>query len=153
MAVVPIKSDYNAPMKILRLLVFCCTVVLFSGCAAKPPNQTVLLEVDPGKHLLGIAIERWEGWGPEGYAGYHSSSYWAALEGDGPIFVNPRLVGGAGDRCIGTITLDKEHNDVTINMMRIVSAPGGPLRTTPHPANGTHKIDLVRKATSYEKWF
>jgi hypothetical protein len=144
-------------MKILIFLFSCCFIMSFSGCIAvtKPPDQVELLEVDAGRHLLGIAIERSGALLPRsgGIMGYDASSYWAELEGSGPIFVNPPFVGGSGEPCIGTITLDREHSEVTIKLRRIVSAPGEPLKTKPHPANGTYKINTVRKANFYEKWF
>jgi len=141
-------------MKLLLLLFSYCILVSISGCATRPADHVELLDKEPGKVILGIAKQQWGGLiGPEGYVGYQTWTYWAALAGDGPEFVDPHIEGGNGEPCIGTILLDREHNKVTINMKRIVSAPGYPLRTIPHPANGTYKIDEIRKAHFYEKWF
>jgi hypothetical protein len=141
-------------MKTSQIAAFVCVVVLFSGCATKPPDHVELVAGNPGHLLLGISIQKRAGlfgFGPEGFVPYQTWSYWATLKGAGPVFTNPPVEGGGGELCLGTITLDREHNLVTINLRRVTSVvSGGPSKTKPHPANGTHKIDEVREAKVYE---
>lgn len=139
-------------MKYLACLFAVCLIVLMGGCVTRPATRVGLVEWAPGKQAVGIGLWKWEGFGPDGYEGYRAWSYWLKLAGDGPVYINPRVEGGAGEPCIGSVTLDREHNLVTINLRRIVSQPGRPERTKPHPANGTYKIDEIRKAGIDDKW-
>jgi hypothetical protein len=134
-------------MRILQLLFLSLFIAIFAGCATKPPDHVELLESGPGEFSLAICKQQWGGlFGPEGFVGYQTWTYWAILKGEGPIFVNPKFTDMPSDyQCIGTITLDKAHNVVIVKMSRIVSSPGSPLQTKPHPANGTYKIDVIGK--------
>jgi hypothetical protein len=139
-------------------LVSAMAMLLF-GCASSrnsdPQDHCTLIESGPEKLLLAVNPREWGGfWGIHGYIGYEHIGYWAALAGPGPEFINPHFQDNpASFRCIGTITLDREHNKVTLNMRRIVSEAGSPQRTKPHPANGTYSIELIRKAKPDESWF
>ena len=128
-------------------LAFFCLIILLSGCATKHPDNVRLLETQPGRMLLDINKSRWEGFvGPDGNPGYMYRVYCATLEGDGPTFINPPFEDSPSDfKCVGTITLDRAHKLVTVDMRRITSAPGQPQQTRPHPANGTYKIDFIGK--------
>jgi hypothetical protein len=124
-----------------------CLIILLSGCATKHPDDIRLIERGAGVSTLNINRARWEGFlGPDGNPGYVYWTYYATLDGDGPIYVNPPFQDMPSDfKCIGTITLDREHKLVTVNMRRIISAPGQPVRTRSHPANGTYKINFIGK--------
>jgi len=134
-------------------------LTLMVGCVApshpKARNGAVLIEQGPGEIELRFWKRSWGGiFGVHGYVGYVTHSYAAALEGSGPIFTNPRFQDNPGFHCLGTIVLDREHNQVTINMRRIVSMQGEPERAKPHPANGTYTIESVRKAKADEmQWY
>jgi hypothetical protein len=63
------------------------------------------------------------------------------------VFIDPKFQDNPGHfSCVGTITLDREHKRVSVNMRRIVSGPGKPVRTKAHPANGTYPIESVTPA-------
>lgn len=93
--------------------------------------------------------------GPHGYVGYQTTGFGAALEGVGPTFTNPRFQDNPPDfQCVGSITLDLEHNRVVVAMWRVIPVPGKPDRKKAHPANGTYRIESVRKAMPDEQqWF
>lgn len=143
------------------LLSFLGLTCLFaiSGCASKAKSDSsdhaVLIEIEPGKVLLSVNKKIWKGlWGPEGYIGYQRISYWAALNGSGPVFVNPHFQDNpSGFHCVGTIVVDRDHNLVTLDMRRVVSKSSQPDRTAPHPANGHYQIDTIRKPQQGENWF
>jgi hypothetical protein len=132
---------------------------LCAGCTAtprtSPTDHAVLIEISPGKSLLEISKRRWAGiWGREGFQGYRNFTYWAALDGDGPVFNNPHFLEFSPEiQSVGTITLDREHNRVTVNMRRVQPKPGKPDGTEPSPANGTFIIHSIRKANRGESWF
>jgi hypothetical protein len=146
-------------MKRAFLILVCVITIAGGGCAIEKGDTSsthcILVEKEPGKLLLGFSKREWGGfYGPEGYVGYRYVGYWAALEGDGPEYVNPHFQDNPSEfKCVGTITLDKGQNEATVKMQRVVSKEGEPERTTPHPANGTYHIEIVRKAKSYEHWF
>ena len=152
----PKKVNRSSSMQRL-LTCFILTVFALTGCASfrNSHDHCVLIEKSPGKLLLAITKPQWGGvFGPHGYVGYETIGYWAALEGSGPVFVNPHFQDNPSRfHCIGTITLDREHNRVTVNMRRMVSDIGKAERTKPHPANGTYTIESVRKARHDENWF
>lgn len=133
--------------------------VLCVGCVSaknKTQNgQVALVLFAPGKQLLSIAKREKVGiWGPEGYVGSRTAGYWAALEGDGPVFVNPHFQDDSSDLpCVGTIALDMARRTVTLDLHRVVSRPGEAKRTKPHPANGMYHIETVRDARPGEAWF
>jgi hypothetical protein len=128
---------------------------LLVGCAStEHQDHVTLIEVGPDKQLLLVTKRYWAGlWGPEGYIGHENATYWIALSGPGPTFVNPHFEGsrfGAG--CIGTVVLDREHHRVSLDMRRVISKDGTVNRTKPHPINGAYAIDSVRKAHRGEEW-
>ena len=91
--------------------------------------------------------------GPDGYTGHHKVTYWAALAGSGPTFVNPHFADVPQEyHCIGAINVDLDHKLVSIDMRRIVSKPGEPEETRPHPANGVHRIEKIRD-DNHSWWF
>src|SRR6266487_437349 len=139
--------------KILNLAI--AVLFVLTGCASSRSensrNHIDLIEYAPGKIDVRITRRQWGGfWGPEGYIGYEKEHYRAGLRGSGRTFTNPEFQDNPPGRCIGTITLDREHNKVIVNMWRVVSKPGEPLRTKAHPANGTYPIASTRKATPGE---
>ncbi len=142
-------------LMISLLLVSMASVGCLSSKDSKQREHVVLIRKAHGKQLLSIAKRERVGiWGPDGYVGYRTAGYWAALDGNGPTFVNPHFQDDSSDfRCIGTITLDTEHRKVTIQMRRVLSMPGEPERTQPHPANGTYSIETIRDARPEEAWF
>jgi hypothetical protein len=143
----------------MRSLVILCTLLVaaLSGCSTTTTSNdhVALIEVGPGKLLLSVVKKERVGiWGPEGYVASRRAGYWAALEGSGPVFTNPHFQDDSSDlHCVGTITLDREHSMVTLNMQRVISEPGKPQRTKQHPANGIYVIESTRKARPEESWF
>jgi hypothetical protein len=129
------------------------------GCATtKRADKNVhvtLIRKAPGKQLLAITRDEWGGlWGAHGYIGYERVGYWAALEGTGPVYVNPHFQDSPSDfKCVGTITINQQTNSVTIEMERIVSGSRQPQETIPHPINGRYVIDSIRDARPEEGWF
>ncbi len=142
-------------LMISLVLVSMASVGCLSSKDSKQREQVVLIRKAPGKQLLSIAKRERVGiWGPDGYVGYRTAGYWAALDGNCPTFVNPHFQDDSSDfRCIGTITIDTEHRKVTIQMRRVLSMPGEPERIQPHPANGTYSIETIRDARPEEAWF
>src|SRR4051812_34310944 len=135
----------------LQLLILLLASALVGCAGTRDPyghDRADLVEIEAGKTLLAINHREWGGLlGPHGYIGYRSNGYLTALEGSGPVFINPHFLDNPPFiPCIGTITLDREHNKVTVNMRRIVSKPEEPVRTKPHPANGTFTIESVKTA-------
>jgi hypothetical protein len=135
-------------------------VSMLTGCVG-PSNRHVcesaqLIEHGAAGIELRFCHRYWGGFlGPHGYVGYQTTSFGAALEGVGPTFTNPRFQDNPADfQCVGSITLDREHNRVVIAMWRVISVPGKPDRRNAHPANGTYGIESVRKAMPDEdQWF
>jgi len=134
-----------------------CALLMCVGCAS--PRQTgggdaVIIDFGPGRTVVQINKKIWTGFlGSEGHVGDRPYTCYAALEGAGPIFTNPRFEELSPFHSIGTITLDPEHNSVTVNMRRVKSKPGEPQKTARTPANGTYKISSVRKPQPGESWF
>jgi hypothetical protein len=132
---------------------------LWAGCTAasrtSPTDCAVLIDISLGKSLLEISNRRWAGiWEREGFQGCRNYTYWAALDGNGPVFRNPHFREFSPEiQSVGTITLDREHNRVAVNMRRLQPKPGKPDRTEPSPANGTFIIHSIRKANRGESWF
>jgi hypothetical protein len=130
-----------------------------SGCVGvrNVNEQDYAKLIDFGQDGVVVLISKreWEGfWGPEGYIGLVKRQYRAGLHGMGPVFVNPRFQDNPPDiHCIGTVTLDREHEKVIIDMRRILSKPGEPERTRPHPANGAYRIESTRRADPDEHPF
>src|SRR5689334_14466054 len=92
--------------------------LIVSGCANPKSASNVTLYVlanQPGKSLLDINSRQWGGfWGPEGYVGHRYITYWAGLEGQGPIFHDPHFEDSPSDfNCIGDIVLDMQRREVT----------------------------------------
>ncbi len=153
-----LSEKLGVPLKnliISLVLLSMASVGCVSSEDSKQREHVVLIRKAPGKQLLPIAKRERVGiWGRDGYVGYRTAGYWAALDGNGPTFVNPHFQDDSSDfRCIGTIKLDIEHSKVTIQMRRVVSMPGEPERTKPHPANGTYSIEAIRDARPEEAWF
>src|SRR5580765_146122 len=115
----------------MRQLLICSSLILslMTGCTGPvhPKNHdgAILIEQDPSAIELRFWKRSWGGIvGPHGYVGYTTVSYIAALQGTGPTFANPPFLDNPPDfRCIGTITLDREHGRVAVNMRRIVTKP------------------------------
>jgi hypothetical protein len=137
--------------RMIRVLPFLLIWIL-TGCVGSQDrhecDNATLVEQETNEIELKI-------FGSDGYIGFQTVGYGAALIGIGPVFTNPLFQDNpAHFRCIGTITLDREHKRVVVNMRRIISDPGQPERTVSHPANGTYDIDIVRPAASDEQqWF
>lgn len=150
------RGTDNMAKKIFHCVLL-ATLVL-SGCASPGPgsNATLYVRTDkPGKALLDINCHQWDGfWGPEGYTGYRYLTYWATLDGTGPVFHNPHFEDMPPDfRCIGDIILDMEHHEVTLRMRRIISKPGESQRTVRHPANGTYHFDVKQAGSLLQQSF
>jgi hypothetical protein len=145
-------------MKILLFLpwaVLClCPILVTSGCSSSDNCYGAdLIQQGSEAAELRFCRRSWGGFlGPHGYIGYENTGYKAGLVGIGPTFTNPIFMDNPGYfHCIGTISLDKERNQVTIKLCRIFSEPGKPLQTNSHPANGTYKIITVREAYPDER--
>ena|SRR5882757_570438 len=143
----------------MKHIILTSTLVILSlltGCAgSREPNNrdhAELVEHPSGKIEVVITKWQWEGfWGSEGYIGSRPNHYSAILSGNGPVFNNPSFIDNPPTiRCVGTITLDREHKKVIVNMRRITSKPGESERTKPHPANGTYPIESTRNAKAGE---
>lgn len=144
-----------------KSLMICFVIfLLLTGCVGKADRHVCdganLIEQGPSEIEMRFCKRYWGGViGPHGYIGYITMGYGAALIGKGPIFTNPRFQDDPPTfHCVGTITLDREHNQIEVNMFRIVSEPGKPEQTKPHPANGKYLIQSVREANPDERqWF
>jgi hypothetical protein len=141
------------------ILILFCGIIL-AGCASWPkPDDTdfhvKLVRKGPEKMLLEVwRREQIVVPGPDGYTGHHKVTYWAALAGGGPTFVNPHFADVPQEyHCIGTINVDLDHKLVSIDMRRIVSKPGEPQETQPHPANGVHRIEKITHGKPGDWWF
>ena len=125
--------------------------LLLNGCSYLHPysdqDSVELIKYGPDSFDISINKILWEGIvGIHGYVGYSPSHYWAGLRGSGPVYINPIFQDNPPRiKCVGTITLDRARNSVVVKMNRIISKEGEPLRTTPHPANGTYPIQSTRK--------
>jgi hypothetical protein len=145
-----------------NILVLTLTAILFLGCVYIPASEdhskryAVLENGGPGKYYpvsqargtvcLKIMAKLWEplitadggvGGPREGY------EYWANLVGEGPEYRDPDLAENGHfefSHNQGTITMDKKNNKVIIDLQRIISKPGEPLKTEPSSANGTYRI-------------
>lgn len=142
-------------MQKLSLLIAVIAIhCLFVGCAGRGvrnadyQDHVDLIEYETGKIDVLITKRLWRGFlGPEGYMGYLPEHFRAGLRGNGPTFVNPLFEDNPPDiHCVGTISLDREHNQVIVKLRRIVSREGETERTVPHPANGIYIIQTTRKA-------
>lgn len=144
-------------MKTWLLLAAVALAVVLSACKTPEDARThvALIQVSDDRCLLSVAMRERVGiWGPEGYVGSRTGGFWAALEGNGPVYIDPHFQDYSSDfPCIGSITFDREHHKVTLDMQRVVSKPGESKRTKPHPANGTYAIETIRKARPGESWF
>ena len=138
----------------LPALALCLTSCVGQGPGLRH-DAAELIEIAPDKTLANITKREWAGfWGPEGYVGYKVYGYTAALSGDGPVFVDPHFVDNPPSfHCVGTITLDRDHKRITVNLRRVVSKEGEPETTKPHPANGEYLIESVRKPGKDDAWF
>jgi len=127
-------------------------LLVLTGCTGtgnpKPHDYADLIVYGPEKMDVLITHQQWGGiWGPEGYIGYEQGHYRAALRGPGPTFIDPKFQDNPpSTACVGSITLDREHKRLAIDMRRIVSRPGEPQRTKAHPASGTYVIESTRHA-------
>jgi hypothetical protein len=130
-------------------------ILLAWGCASNDKQEAHdyadLIVYGPEKVVVRFKHRYWAGfWGPEGYIGYRYSEYRAWLRGTGPSFRNPEFHDDPPGQCIGTITLDREHNRALMDMRRVTSQPEKPERTKRHPANGTYIIRSIRQAKGDE---
>ena len=127
-----------------------------AGCAMPKDNDFHVTLVQQGPDKAMLEISRREPvvvTGPDAYTAQHKVTYSAALAGAGPTFVNPHFSDVPPEyHCVGSISLDLEHEMVSINMQRIVSKPGQPQETEPHPANGLHRIEKIREE-KHGWWF
>jgi hypothetical protein len=144
-----------------NILVVTCIVLLFIGCAYVPPSEDnakwfATLENGGPKKLfpiskavgtvhLEIKTSIWVPLvGPDGFGGAREGyEYWANLAGEGPIYHDPDLAENGRfefSHNQGTITIDKKDKKVIIDLHRIISKPGEPLKTEPSPANGIYRI-------------
>ena len=145
---------------------FVLLAVLVVGCAYVPAPEDIskwfasLENGGPGKLIpvsekngticLQISATSWYPIvGPDGFGGPREGyMYWTNLVGDGPIYRDPEL--NESDRLQqsnyrGTITIDKKHKKVIIDLQRIVSKPGEVEKLEPSPANGTYPIKRLIK--------
>lgn len=142
-----------------RISFLVIVLLALSGCATPKPKDVsfhvTLLRKGPGKILLELARrEPITVPGPDGYTGWHKVSYWAALAGDGPTYFNPHFADVPQEyHCTGQIVLDLDHRLISVDMHRIVSKPGEPERTEPHPANGVHPIEKIKNGHPGDWWF
>jgi hypothetical protein len=141
-------------MKKLFLVSAC--IWLLAACVGTQPtadnDHAELVEFGADKVEVKIETKEWGGiFGIHGFVGYQHEEYVATLVGKGPMFTNPEFLDNPPtNRCIGTITLDRQHSRVTVNMWRIISEPGEPEKTELHPANGTYPIQSIRQASPLE---
>lgn len=144
------RLGIDSYMNKLQAMLAVAAICLLPGCVGTRDNEQHDHAdiVDYGSRGIDVEITKrmWDGfWGAEGYIGYKNEHYKAGLQGDGPVFINPPFQDNPPDiYCIGTITVDRQHGKVTVNMRRIVSKPGERQRTQPHPANGTYPIESTR---------
>jgi hypothetical protein len=84
--------------------------------------------------------------------GGHFTFFGATLQGDGPVYRNPGLViryQGYHNSAQGTITVDRERNNVIIDLQVEDTnkfLPGEPPVIIPCPANGLYPIRLYIRA-------
>jgi hypothetical protein len=133
------------------LILAIAALTLLTGCVGPSPqerNHVDLVEYESGKVDVLITRRLWDGfWGSDGYIGYRPNHFRAGLRGNGPTYTNPIFQDTEPSiNCIGSITLDREHNKVIVDMRRIVSKLGQPEQTRRHPANGTYSIESTREA-------
>jgi hypothetical protein len=138
-----------------RVLILAVAMAL-AGCATPKDDDfhVTLVREAPDKAKLEIfRREEVIVTGPDGYTAEHKVTYSAALVGPGPTFVNPHFTDVPKEyHCVGSISLDLEHEMVSINMQRVVSKPGQPQETEDHPANGLHRIEKIKDET-HGWWF
>lgn len=146
-------------MQVMKTILILMVAMGLAGCRARQmPDQdyhVVMLRHGPGKVVLEITrhTPQMVG-GEEGYKIQKRVTYKAALAGNGPTFENPHFADNPPEyHCVGTISLDLEHDMVRIEMRRIVSKPGEPEETEPHPANGMYQIEKIKKAGATDWWF
>lgn len=141
-------------MKAAVIVFFCALFALLAGCVNSFDNNTgqgaTLVIHGSGEIELAFCKRSWQGMvTPHGFGGYEYIVYKAALIGEGPIFSDPPFQDNPPDfHCFGTITLDREHREVTVNMRRGLSKKGE--KTRPHPANGTYRVTSERDANAME---
>jgi len=126
-----------------------------ASCSTGPKRHASLIKTSSDKMWLSITKREWGGvLGPHGYVGHQWYGYCIELDGVGPIFTNPPFHDNPPDfRCVDTVTLDRDHDRVIVNMRRVISKPGAPEHTRPHPGNGTYTIESIRSAKTNEYWF
>jgi len=146
---VSLESVEETRMSFRNTLILLLSISTCIGCGESrehPNHDRAVLYTSkrPGVQLLNIFHKQWlGGFGPDGFVGYKFVGYWATIEGEGPVYNNPKFEDNpSGIECIGTIKMDLAHNQVTIDMQRIISKPGEPQRTEPHPSNGIYPIEL-----------
>jgi hypothetical protein len=131
----------------MRTILILIAGIFLAGCAVPKDNDfhVELVRQGPKKSMLEISRrEPVDVADTNGYTAFHKVTYWAALAGEGPTFVNPHFSDVPEEyHCIGSISLDLAHEVVNIDMQRIVSKPGEPEETKPHPANGFHRLEKI----------
>jgi hypothetical protein len=142
----------------MRSVLILLAAIILAGCATPKDDDfhIELVKQGPDKAMLEISHRApvdVGGDGTNGFTAMHKVTYWAALSGPGPTFVNPHFADVPEEyHCVGTISLDLEHEMVNIDLRRIVSKPDELLQTVPHPANGLHRIEKI-KEEKHGWWF
>jgi hypothetical protein len=138
----------------MKLVSFLCIVSsLFIGCAttsSSERDEAILIDFGRGRLMLQINKLEWAGlWGAEGYIGYRYRTYYAGLEGGGPVYADPPYEEISDcSHFLGTITIDRERNRVIVKIKRVNRG-----RETTDPGSGTYAIKTVRKPGPHETWF
>jgi hypothetical protein len=123
-----------------------------NGREAEPRNKYAELRLgsDDRMQVL-ICADVWRGqfFTPEGPRWVENYLYyWVTLRGRGPDYIDPIFHKNSpipSEPHVGTITVDQQKREVTINLRRVVSKPGEPQRTEPSPANGTYPIKKTNR--------
>jgi hypothetical protein len=127
-------------------------VATMLGCASPgdPGERYVELRIasDTKMQML-IRSDVWRGFvTPHGYGGYaHNIHSWVTLDGPGPVFVDPKFTENSNTQFkhTGEITVNRPSGKVTVNLQKIVSKTGEPLRKEPSSANGIYVIKKVTR--------
>lgn len=94
-----------------------------------------------------ICNDVWKGiFTPHGYGGWtRNVSYWALLEGPGPVYIDPKLTKNGGTQFVhrGTISIDRKNARVSVELNRVSFAVGSTLVLEPSPANGIYPIKRI----------
>jgi hypothetical protein len=136
--------------KLNTILATACLVWL-TGCgiiSSLPPTNYAELRVGDGdKRQLLIESDEWQGViNMDAKHGFrHRTCCWFSLQGDGPIYTLNEDE-GHGYKSVGTITIDKERKDATIDLRHV---PYGVGESMPFLYNGTYQLALITHAPFY----